>query len=111
MEDAPNRWFRPNEVHAILSNYARFKIQPQPVDKPQSMNLSYHLNIKACRIKYLCLFFWYIHMVRKSLFFLSWSVRFDLYLAFTLVLYQCVKMLKHAGSVQETIAELYLKAS
>ncbi|OAY83213.1 Calmodulin-binding transcription activator 5 [Ananas comosus] len=35
MEDAPNRWFRPNEVHAILSNYARFKIQPQPVDKPQ----------------------------------------------------------------------------
>ncbi|CAL9162258.1 unnamed protein product [Musa hybrid cultivar] len=35
-EDASTRWFRPNEVHAILSNYTLFKIQPQPIDNPTS---------------------------------------------------------------------------
>ncbi|CAL9154490.1 calmodulin-binding transcription activator CBT-like [Musa acuminata AAA Group] len=36
MEDASSRWFRPNEVYAILSNYTLFKIQPQPIDNPAS---------------------------------------------------------------------------
>ncbi|KAJ8467582.1 hypothetical protein OPV22_030134 [Ensete ventricosum] len=36
MEDASSRWFRPNEVCAILSNYTLFKIQPQPIDNPAS---------------------------------------------------------------------------
>ncbi|KAG1338762.1 Calmodulin-binding transcription activator CBT [Cocos nucifera] len=36
MEDGATRWFRPNEVHAILSNYTRFKVQPQPIDNPMS---------------------------------------------------------------------------
>ncbi|WOL00294.1 calmodulin-binding transcription activator 5-like isoform X2 [Canna indica] len=36
LEDARTRWFRPNEVHAVLSNYTLFKIQPQPIDNPTS---------------------------------------------------------------------------
>lgn len=39
MEDASSRWFRPNEVYAILSNYTLFKIQPQPIDNPASILL------------------------------------------------------------------------
>ncbi|XP_006658566.1 calmodulin-binding transcription activator CBT [Oryza brachyantha] len=34
--EAAARWFRPNEIYAILSNHARFKIHAQPVDKPVS---------------------------------------------------------------------------
>ncbi|KAJ0979874.1 hypothetical protein J5N97_015348 [Dioscorea zingiberensis] len=36
MGEAATRWFRPNEVHAMLSNYTRFKLQPQPVEFPPS---------------------------------------------------------------------------
>lgn len=36
MEEAASRWFRPNEVHALLSNYTRFKLQPKPVELPPS---------------------------------------------------------------------------
>ncbi|EEC82056.1 hypothetical protein OsI_26042 [Oryza sativa Indica Group] len=32
--EAAARWFRPNEIYAILANHARFKIHAQPVDKP-----------------------------------------------------------------------------
>lgn len=35
--EAAARWFRPNEIYAILANHARFKIHAQPVDKPVSM--------------------------------------------------------------------------
>ncbi|XP_042441133.1 calmodulin-binding transcription activator CBT-like isoform X1 [Zingiber officinale] len=35
-EVASTRWFRPNEVHAILSNYTLTKIQPQPIDNPSN---------------------------------------------------------------------------
>ncbi|KAB8105443.1 hypothetical protein EE612_039305 [Oryza sativa] len=34
--EAAARWFRPNEIYAILANHARFKIHAQPVDKPVS---------------------------------------------------------------------------
>uniref|UniRef100_A0A0D9WYY6 CG-1 domain-containing protein n=1 Tax=Leersia perrieri TaxID=77586 RepID=A0A0D9WYY6_9ORYZ len=34
--EAAVRWFRPNEIYAILANHARFKIHAQPVDKPVS---------------------------------------------------------------------------
>ncbi|XP_038973808.1 calmodulin-binding transcription activator CBT isoform X7 [Phoenix dactylifera] len=40
MEDASARWLRPNEVHAILSNYTLFKIQPQPTENPRSITLA-----------------------------------------------------------------------
>ena len=40
MKEAQFRWFRPNEVHAILSNYKHFKIQPQPVDRPKGAVVS-----------------------------------------------------------------------
>ena len=40
MMEAQSRWFRPNEVHAILSNYKHFKIQPQPVDRPKGTVVS-----------------------------------------------------------------------
>lgn len=39
MEEAASRWFRPNEVHALLSNYTRFKLQPKPVELPPSIVL------------------------------------------------------------------------
>ncbi|XP_078446536.1 calmodulin-binding transcription activator isoform X2 [Wolffia australiana] len=35
-DDASNRWLRPNEIHALLSNYNLLKIQPQPVRNPES---------------------------------------------------------------------------
>ncbi|XP_072956949.1 calmodulin-binding transcription activator CBT [Typha angustifolia] len=34
--DAKTRWFRPNEVHAILSNHELLRVEPQPVQKPPS---------------------------------------------------------------------------
>ncbi|KAG0499049.1 hypothetical protein HPP92_003740 [Vanilla planifolia] len=34
MDDATTRWFRPNEIHAILTNYTHFGVQPQPVEYP-----------------------------------------------------------------------------
>lgn len=39
MAEACMRWLRPNEVHAILSNYTCFRVQPQPVDNPPSGTL------------------------------------------------------------------------
>ncbi|XP_020676808.1 calmodulin-binding transcription activator CBT isoform X1 [Dendrobium catenatum] len=33
-EDASTRWFRPNEVHAILTNSTHFTVLPQPVENP-----------------------------------------------------------------------------
>ncbi|WVZ65971.1 hypothetical protein U9M48_015251 [Paspalum notatum var. saurae] len=36
MAEAGMRWFRPNEIYAVLSNYARFKVHAQPIDKPMS---------------------------------------------------------------------------
>ncbi|KAI3866664.1 hypothetical protein MKX03_034854 [Papaver bracteatum] len=35
LEDAKERWFRPNEVHAILSNYRCFEIHSKPVNLPK----------------------------------------------------------------------------
>ncbi|KAL5197132.1 hypothetical protein ABZP36_000644 [Zizania latifolia] len=34
--EAAARWFRPNEIYAMLANHARFKVHAQPVDKPMS---------------------------------------------------------------------------
>ncbi|KAI3972260.1 hypothetical protein MKW92_016495 [Papaver armeniacum] len=39
LEDAKERWFRPNEVHAILSNYMYFGIHSKPVNLPKAKNL------------------------------------------------------------------------
>ncbi|KAJ4805771.1 calmodulin-binding transcription activator [Rhynchospora pubera] len=36
IEEAPTRWFRPNEVHAILCNYTLLRVQPQPIVNPTS---------------------------------------------------------------------------
>ncbi|TYI07107.1 hypothetical protein ES332_A10G204100v1 [Gossypium tomentosum] len=36
MEEAKSRWLRPNEIHAILSNYKYFPIHVKPVNLPQS---------------------------------------------------------------------------
>jgi hypothetical protein len=36
MAEAGTRWFRPNEIYAVLANHARFKVHAQPVDKPAS---------------------------------------------------------------------------
>lgn len=36
MMEAGTRWFRPNEIYAVLANYARFKVHAQPIDKPIS---------------------------------------------------------------------------
>lgn len=33
-EEASTRWFRPNEVHAILTNSTHFTVLPQPVEYP-----------------------------------------------------------------------------
>ncbi|KAI3903702.1 hypothetical protein MKW98_032356 [Papaver atlanticum] len=35
LEDAKERWFRPHEVHAILSNYRCFEIHRKPVNLPK----------------------------------------------------------------------------
>ncbi|XP_058083699.1 calmodulin-binding transcription activator 6 isoform X2 [Magnolia sinica] len=35
-EEAASRWLRPNEIHAILCNYAHFNINVKPVDLPPS---------------------------------------------------------------------------
>ncbi|KAG8080521.1 hypothetical protein GUJ93_ZPchr0007g6048 [Zizania palustris] len=34
--EAATRWFRPNEIYAMLMNHATFKVHAQPVDKPVS---------------------------------------------------------------------------
>ncbi|KAL5197714.1 hypothetical protein ABZP36_001226 [Zizania latifolia] len=34
--EAATRWFRPNEIYAMLANHATFKVHAQPVDKPVS---------------------------------------------------------------------------
>lgn len=34
--EAPARWFRPNEIYAVLANHARFKVHAQPIDMPVS---------------------------------------------------------------------------
>ncbi|KAL6639293.1 hypothetical protein ACP70R_023023 [Stipagrostis hirtigluma subsp. patula] len=34
VEEAAARWFRPNEIYAVLANHARFKVHAQPIDKP-----------------------------------------------------------------------------
>ncbi|XP_039792449.1 calmodulin-binding transcription activator CBT-like [Panicum virgatum] len=36
MAEAGTRWFRPNEIYAVLANHARFKVHAQPIDKPAS---------------------------------------------------------------------------
>ncbi|KAH7657242.1 hypothetical protein IHE45_17G008600 [Dioscorea alata] len=36
MEEATSRCFRPNEVHALFSNYTRFKLRPKNVELPPS---------------------------------------------------------------------------
>ncbi|GAB4843031.1 hypothetical protein Ancab_013008 [Ancistrocladus abbreviatus] len=36
MEEAKSRWLRPNEIHAMLSNYTSFNIRVKPVNLPQS---------------------------------------------------------------------------
>ncbi|GJN07407.1 hypothetical protein PR202_ga25236 [Eleusine coracana subsp. coracana] len=36
MSEAASRWFRPNEIYAVLANYAKFQVIPQPIDKPAS---------------------------------------------------------------------------
>ncbi|TVU39074.1 hypothetical protein EJB05_12477 [Eragrostis curvula] len=36
MAEAASRWFRPNEIYAVLANHAKFQIVPQPIDKPVS---------------------------------------------------------------------------
>jgi hypothetical protein len=35
--EAAARWFRPNEIYAVLANNERFKVHAQPIDKPVSM--------------------------------------------------------------------------
>ncbi|KAM3366336.1 hypothetical protein ACQJBY_015648 [Aegilops geniculata] len=32
--EAASRWFRPNEIYAVLANHERFKVHAQPIDKP-----------------------------------------------------------------------------
>ncbi|VAH45661.1 unnamed protein product [Triticum turgidum subsp. durum] len=34
--EAASRWFRPNEIYAVLANHERFKVHAQPIDKPVS---------------------------------------------------------------------------
>ncbi|KAM0831526.1 hypothetical protein ACQ4PT_065483 [Festuca glaucescens] len=34
--EAAARWFRPNEIYAVLANNERFKVHAQPIDKPVS---------------------------------------------------------------------------
>ncbi|XP_062190672.1 calmodulin-binding transcription activator CBT-like [Phragmites australis] len=36
MAEAAGRWFRPNEIYAVLANHTRFKVHAQPIDKPVS---------------------------------------------------------------------------
>ncbi|KAK4744555.1 hypothetical protein SAY87_010867 [Trapa incisa] len=36
MDEAPTRWLRPNEIHAILCNYKYFSINVKPVNLPKS---------------------------------------------------------------------------
>ncbi|CAN6199044.1 unnamed protein product [Urochloa humidicola] len=36
MAEAGTRWFRPNEIYAVLANHSRFKVHAQPIDKPAS---------------------------------------------------------------------------
>ncbi|CAN6168130.1 unnamed protein product [Urochloa humidicola] len=36
MAEAGTRWFRPNEIYAVLANHGRFKVHAQPIDKPAS---------------------------------------------------------------------------
>nr|CAB3454335.1 unnamed protein product [Digitaria exilis] len=38
MAEAGTRWFRPNEIYAVLANHARFKVHAQPIDKPVVRN-------------------------------------------------------------------------
>ena len=44
MMEAGTRWFRPNEIYAVLANYARFKVHAQPIDKPISMCSAFAIN-------------------------------------------------------------------
>jgi hypothetical protein len=44
MMEAGTRWFRPNEIYAVLANYARFKVHAQPIDKPISMCSAFTIN-------------------------------------------------------------------
>ncbi|XP_058723551.1 calmodulin-binding transcription activator 5-like isoform X2 [Vicia villosa] len=39
LEEAKSRWLRPNEIHAILSNYKYFTIHVKPVNLPKSGTL------------------------------------------------------------------------
>uniref|UniRef100_A0ACD5V1C6 Uncharacterized protein n=1 Tax=Avena sativa TaxID=4498 RepID=A0ACD5V1C6_AVESA len=42
--EAAARWFRPNEIYAVLANHERFKVHAQPIDKPVSMCSASTLN-------------------------------------------------------------------
>jgi CG-1 domain len=37
--EAQHRWLRPAEICEILKNYKRFRIAPEPPNRPSSMNL------------------------------------------------------------------------
>ncbi|KAL6862149.1 hypothetical protein ACP4OV_016798 [Aristida adscensionis] len=39
--EAAARWFRPNEIYAVLANHARFKVHAQPIDKPSGTVVLY----------------------------------------------------------------------
>ena len=43
--EAAARWFRPNEIYAVLANHERFKVHAQPIDKPVSMCFAPTLNL------------------------------------------------------------------
>jgi len=54
--EAGTRWFRPNEIYAVLANYARFKVHAQPIDKPISMCSAFAINPWLYCTLHMCLF-------------------------------------------------------
>lgn len=38
-KEAPTRWLRPNEIHAILCNYKHFSVNVKPVNLPKSTSI------------------------------------------------------------------------
>jgi hypothetical protein len=59
MMEAGTRWFRPNEIYAVLANYARFKVHAQPIDKPISMCSTFAINPLPYCTLHMCLFLEY----------------------------------------------------
>jgi len=56
MMEAGTRWFRPNEIYAVLANHARFKVHAQPIDKPISMCSAFSINPWLYCTLHMCLF-------------------------------------------------------